>query len=58
MEGELRESKKPDGELFRKDGVDVRAGEIRVLHRGAEPESKIIDGMNNMLSLTRRSDVP
>lgn len=58
MESELLESKKPDGELFRKDGVDVKAGGIRVLHRGAEPESKIIDGMENMLALTKRDDIP
>lgn len=58
MDGELPESKLPDGEVFRADGVDVTAGGIKVIHRGLEPESKIIEVMEAMLRLMQRDDMP
>lgn len=58
MDGELPESKLPDGEVFRADGVDVTAGGIKVIHQGLEPESKIIEVMEAMLRLMQRDDMP
>lgn len=58
MEGELKESDKPDGELFRKKGVDITSNGIKTIHHGIEPESKIFEGLNNMLKLTARNDMP
>lgn len=58
MEGELKESDKPDGELFRKNGVDITSNGIKTIHHGIEPESKIFEGLNNMLKLTARNDMP
>lgn len=58
MEGELKESDKPDGELFRKGGVDITSNGVKTIHHGVEPESRIFEGLNNMLRLTARNDVP
>lgn len=58
MEGELDDSKKPDGELFRKEGVDITAGGVKVIHCGAPSEARIIEGLNSMLKLTACDDVP
>ena len=58
MEGELEESDKPDGELFRKGGVDITSNGVKTIHHGVEPDSKIFEGLNNMLRLTARNDMP
>ena len=58
MEGELDEGHQLDGELFRKDGVEITAGGVKVVHAGVEPEAKIIEGLNNMLELIERDDIP
>lgn len=58
MDGELPESKRPDGRLFRAEGVDITAGGIKVIHSGLEPEDRIIKAMEQMLDLVRRDDVP
>lgn len=58
MEGELKESDKPDGDLFRKSGVDITSNGVKTIHHGVEPESRIFEGLNNMLKLTARNDMP
>lgn len=57
MDGEIDESKRPDGRLFRKEGVDITSG-IRILHHGIQPESALIEAMELMLRLTRLEDIP
>lgn len=56
--GEIPSDKLPDGELFRKDGVDITVGGIRVIHRGLEPESKINDALEKMLGMIKDENVP
>ena len=56
--GEIPAEKKPDGQLFRKEGVDITAGGVRVVHRGLEPESMIIDAMEKMIAFTNDETVP
>ena len=48
----VKESAKnmPDGKLFRKDMTEVKTGAERVKHRGAYPESAIIDGVEKALA--------
>lgn len=48
----VKESAKnmPDGKLFRKDMTEVETGAERVKHRGAYPESAIIDGVEKALA--------
>ena len=58
MDGELTDAKQPDGELFRKDGVDITDGGVRILHSGLEPESKITEAMEVMLALVQGEDMP
>ena len=41
----------PDGEIFRKDHVDVFYPTQKVIHRGLYPESKIIDSMNDAIKI-------
>ena len=57
-DGEIPCDKRPDGQYFRKEGVEVTAGDFRVVHRGLEPESKIIEAMEKMISLVRDDRVP
>ena len=40
----------PDGKLFRKDMTEIKTGAERVKHRGAYPESAIIDGVEKALA--------
>lgn len=59
MEGEpLDDDHRPDGRLFRADGVDVYAPNGRVVHQGIEPESRIIDTINTMLSIVNSEEIP
>lgn len=58
MDGELNESQQPDGELFRAQGVDITQGGVKVLHRGVEPERKIVEYLQAMVRLMQRNDVP
>lgn len=58
MDGELPDSKLPDGDIFRADEVDVTAGGVKVVHRGLEPESKIVEAIEMMLQTMRRDDIP
>lgn len=57
MDGELDDAYLPDGVLFRKEGVDVVSG-VNVIHRGLEPEEKIIEAMEAMIELIENVEVP
>ena len=41
----------PDGELFRRSGVEVQSATQKIIHKGISPESKIIDTMNQSLKV-------
>ena len=56
--GEMPKDKLPDGILFRKEGVDITAGGVRVIHHGLEPETKIIEAMEKMIDITRDENIP
>lgn len=56
--GEIPPDKIPDGQYFRKEGVDITAGGVRVIHHGLEPESRIIEAMEKMLALTKDESLP
>lgn len=56
--GEIPESKLPDGKLFRSGGVQITAGDVKVIHSGLEPEERITEAIEVMLALTGRGDVP
>ena len=58
MDGELDDAHIPDGRLFRKDGVDVIAGGVNVIHRGLEPEEKIVEAVKSMLALIEDEGLP
>lgn len=56
--GEIPESKLPDGKLFRAKGVQITAGDVKVIHTGLEPEKRITETIEAMLALTGRGDIP
>ena len=56
--GELKETQQPDGELFRKEAVDVVAPTQKVLHQGVLPEAKIIRMLEQMILLADSPDIP
>lgn len=58
MDKELPETKLPDGKLFRADGVNILAGGVKVVHSGLEPEERIVEAMERMLTLINREDIP
>ena len=41
----------PDGEMFRRSGVEVQSATQKVIHKGLSPESRIIDTMNQSLDM-------
>lgn len=47
-----------DGELFRKDGVDVRTPSGKTIHRGLEPEEKVIESLSYALRILNSKDYP
>ena len=47
-----------DGELFRADGVDVKASSQRVVHRGVQPESAIVSYLDAMIRLADSEEMP
>lgn len=55
---EIDEGNRPDGEIFRKEGVEVISGTQKVKHRGVNPESMIIEYMEKGLTILRREDIP
>ena len=47
----------PDGKLFRKDMAEVKTDTERVKHRGAYPESAIIDGVEKALAFLKDKSI-
>lgn len=47
----------PDGEIFRKSGVEVQSATQKVIHKGLYPESKIIEAFEQSLSVLNDSDI-
>lgn len=56
--GELSENQQPDGDLFRKEAVDVITTSQKVIHSGVLPESRIIIMLEQMISLMGYSEMP
>lgn len=54
--GALAKKDEPDGELFRKEGVNITDG-VRTIHRGLFPESKIIEALEVFLSIENGSEL-
>ena len=49
---------KLDGVLFRKDSVDVTAPSGKTIHRGVNPETKLIGMLNVALEVLNNSEIP
>lgn len=54
---EISKKKQPDGQYFRAKGVSVTDGS-KTTHIGIEPESKIIENMNELLHFINYSPIP
>ncbi|MFB9760670.1 Fic family protein [Ectobacillus funiculus] len=54
---EIPKNKQPDGKYFRAEGVSVTDG-AKVTHRGIEPESKIIEKLNEIIYFLNTSGIP
>lgn len=48
----------PDGEIFRKDIAEVTTSAQKVIHRGAYPETKIIQLMEQALGVLNKNEIP
>ena len=51
-------TKKLDGEIFRKESVEIQTGTGKILHRGVYPEEKIIDSMTKALEILNDEKIP
>ena len=49
---------KLDGDLFRRDSVDITSGSGKILHRGIQPEKRIIELLNVTLKILHNPDMP
>ncbi len=58
MRGEDLGDDAPDGRLFRRGEVEVIGTGGKVLHRGLYPESAIVKGLEQMLSIVESRDIP
>lgn len=47
----------PDGEIFRRSGVEVQSATQKVIHKGLLPESKIIETFEQSLSVLNDDDI-
>ena len=47
-----------DGKLFRKDSVEITSSSGKILHRGVQPEEKIIESLNIALGILNDSNIP
>lgn len=47
----------PDGEIFRRSGVEVQSATQKVIHKGLMPESKIIETFEQSLSVLNDNDI-
>ncbi len=48
----------PDGEIFRKEMAEVTTNTQKVIHRGAYPETKIIQLMEQSLNILSQDEIP
>ncbi len=48
----------PDGEIFRKDMAEITTPTQKVIHRGAYPETKIIQLMEQALGILNQNEIP
>lgn len=48
----------PDGEVFRKDLAEITTNTQKVIHRGAYPETKIIQLMEQSLNILNQDEIP
>lgn len=58
MQGEDLCEYAPDGVLFRRSGVEVIGNGGKVLHRGLEPEGKIVSAIATMISVASSEEIP
>ena len=59
MSGEpLDERHKPDGKVFRRDGVEIYAPNGKMVHKGIEPERRIIEMVEDMIAIVNSEDIP
>lgn len=56
--GEIPEGKLPDGIIFRAQGVEIIQGGARVVHRGIEPEERIVSAIEKMLEIVGSESIP
>ena len=49
---------KLDGDLFRRDSVDITSGSGKILHRGIQPDKRIIELLNVTLKILHNPDMP
>lgn len=56
MDGELKQRDKLDGELFRTDLVEIEDSTGKVIHRGFQPEEKIVQGLEKFLETMSDQD--
>ena len=47
-----------DGDLFRRDSVDITSASGKILHRGVYPEGRIIELLNTTLKILHNPDIP
>ncbi len=47
----------PDGEIFRRSGVEVHSASQKVIHRGLSPESKIIETVEQSIMILNNKDI-
>ncbi len=47
----------PDGEIFRRSGVDIQSDTQKVLHKGLMPESRIIETFEQSLTMLNDNDI-
>lgn len=52
------EFSRPDGQLFRKEPVDIQSAVQKTIHRGLWPESEIISAMNSALHILNDEEIP
>jgi Fic family protein len=56
--GELEEDVRPDGELFRRGGVDIVTTGQSIVHQGVVPESAIIEMLAAMIAMAADESIP
>ena len=47
-----------DGDLFRRDSVSITSASGKIIHRGVQPEEKIIELLNITLGILHNPDIP